>query len=142
MTVCLTKHRKAFTRFQVPSVMNGHQTTAGRRFEKPEQWQGMLSFRSKDSFSGHGMPSYKRCQNHCAESSLHAFSETVGNLRWCNKGQQQCACIITACASPQYKTDRAAAGAATMSSSSVQRLLQATKIHRADHHWPALACLL
>ena len=32
----------------------------------------VLSFRSKDSFSGHRVPSYKRCQNHCAESSQHA----------------------------------------------------------------------
>ena len=32
---------------------------------------GMLSLRSKSAFSEHEVPSYKRCQNHCAESSPH-----------------------------------------------------------------------
>lgn len=42
----------------------------------------MLRHRSKDSFSGHRVPSYKRCQNHCAESSLHATTTTTGLQAW------------------------------------------------------------
>ena len=74
-------HCKAFTTFQTPLVMNDHEMTADRRWKTSDQQQGMLSFRSKDSFNGHVIPSYKRCQNHCAESSLH-------------KGDRQAQCIF------------------------------------------------